>query len=793
MMGIDKEKQARAIRNAQKIIKEAEQKRASTPGFKSNVGINIGNHIEKFGLDDFKILQSDESSKVLSNFILAIFYEKGLEGIKPYFEKLKVAICHTDKAIRSNAVMTVALISNGLHDIENVDLKLMILYVFVDWLKVEEDHINGAGIICKQIQELGLHFLQIEKWREAEPLFVTLYQIQNGIVEKNSSIHGLIVKIQENLASTSNLQMLTEAYLSEVHNKKDDAENLLTYMGRRSVIYLINRLIHSEKKQERLLLIKLIPYAGNTAVPVLVDCINKQPPWFVLRNIIFIISEIGDTSLFSLIRPFLSHTDIRVQHQVVSCIAKFGGNRMESRLLEALPLLNDEIKTQLVMELGQMKGSDVEGALIDLLEKRSTFSERTYDNLVRKLCISLKFFPSEKSFAVLQDLIEELLKRNDYENELLMIAQESLSVIEPKLRHLRKAVNTDLDYISFDEDPTDESVKQSKVQSIIDRATSLIEDDDMEEACQLLFNQVRITAREKDFATAEFLRDKLLEVNPMALSEVIEAGEIIEEEKNTSISSHHLTIWNDLYEQMTTEEFNAMYYAMNLQNYNVNEPIVKVGETDSSLYFINSGFVSLSCSIGTEDIFLKRLQPGDIIGVGQFFSVSVWTYSLKAQSGCQISVLERNSFENLLDTHTELETKLEQFCRKFNVVPELVKMIGGDRRDFPRYPVSIIVNSILLDPYGNPGKRSFKGEMLDISKGGLCFSIHISSKENARLLLGRQIITEIKTGQAGTLKCTGIIVGVKYQEENQQDFSIHVKFNSILQQAQVIQVINLVV
>lgn len=792
-MGIDKEKQARAIRNAQKIIKEAEKKRASHPVITNSTDSNDGDDIKKFGLDGFKILQNDGSPHALSNFLITIFYEKGLEGIKPYFEKLKVATCHTDKEIRSNAVMTIALMSNGLHDSDNSDVKLLLLYILVDWLKVEEVHINGAGVICKQIQELGLYFLQTRTWREAEPLFVTLYQIQNGIVEKNSSIHGLVVKIQENLASKTNLEMLTEAYLSEVHDKKDDAENLLTYMGRRSVIYLINRLIHSEKKQERLLLIKLIPYAGNTAVPVLVDCINKKPPWFVLRNIIFIISEIGDTSLFSLIRPFITHTDIRVQQQVVSCIAKFGGNRLESRLLEALPLLHDEIKTQLVMELGQMNGEDVERALVDLLEKRHSFSERTHDNLVRKLCISLKFFPSEKSAAVLRDLIEELLKENDYENELLMITQESLSVIEPKLRHLRKTINTDLDYISFDEDPADESAKQSKVHSIVDKAASLIEDDDMESACQLLFNQVRITAREKDFASAEFLRDKLLEVNPMALSEVIEAGEIIEEEKNTSISSHHLTIWNDLYEYMTTEEFNAMYYAMSLQNYSANEQIVKVGETDSSLYFINSGLISLSCKIGPEDVFLKRLQQGDIVGVGQFFSVSVWTYALKAQSECQISVLERESFAKILDSHPSVESKLEKFCSKFNIVPELVKMIGGDRREFPRYPVSIIVNSILLDPYGNPGKRSFKGEMLDISKGGLCFSIHISSKENARLLLGRQIITEVKTGQAGTLRCTGVIVGVKYQEENQHDFSIHVKFHSILQQAHVIQVINLVV
>ena len=58
---------------------------------------------------------------------------------------------------------------------------------------------------------------------------------------------------------------------------------------------------------------------------------------------------------------------------------------------------------------------------------------------------------------------------------------------------------------------------------------------------------------------------------------------------------------------------------------------------------------------------------------------------------------------------------------KFDIIPDLVRMAGSDRREYPRYPVSLIINNMLLDPFGQTGKKTFRGEMIDISKGGLGF------------------------------------------------------------------------
>jgi len=279
----------------------------------------------------------------------------------------------------------------------------------------------------------------------------------------------------------------------------------------------------------------------------------------------------------------------------------------------------------------------------------------------------------------------------------------------------------------------------------------------------------------------------MLEINPMALSQVLEVGELIEKEKSSTITGHHIEIWSALYEKMTTEEFNALHYAMKRETYNPEETIVESGETDPSLFFVNSGLVRLSCLCGDKETFLKRLQPGEIIGVGQFFSFSVWTVSLISQNISQIHVLERERFMALKDRFPDLEKKLHDFCLQYDLVPRLLQMTGGDRREYARYPLSVTISSMLLDSYGKMEQRSIEGEMIDISRGGLAFATGIENKENAKNLLGRQIVSEIHLKSGDTLKCFGKIVGVRFPGIIGQECSIHVKFSTLMNQTEVMR------
>lgn len=82
---------------------------------------------------------------------------------------------------------------------------------------------------------------------------------------------------------------------------------------------------------------------------------------------------------------------------------------------------------------------------------------------------------------------------------------------------------------------------------------------------------------------AKKLRDRLLAMDPMALAEAVALGDLIAEEKTTSHTSHHFGVCNELCEEITTEEFNALYSVLRQGEYRKDDIIVREGEADDVL------------------------------------------------------------------------------------------------------------------------------------------------------------------------------------------------------------------
>jgi hypothetical protein len=146
-----------------------------------------------------------------------------------------------------------------------------------------------------------------------------------------------------------------------------------------------------------------------------------------------------------------------------------------------------------------------------------------------------------------------------------------------------------------------------------------------------------------------------------------------------------------------------------------------------------------------------------------------------------VKYLEKNVLNEWKKDVPNLEHKLKNFCLGTQNVTDLLKRKEMDRRTQKRIKISGIGIFNLLNRAGEPIAKSFKGELNDISVGGLAFEIRISKEETARLLLGRRLnieFTFIKSTPNIKINQNGLIVGVyPYPFE---DYSIHVKFDKLL-------------
>jgi CRP-like cAMP-binding protein len=309
----------------------------------------------------------------------------------------------------------------------------------------------------------------------------------------------------------------------------------------------------------------------------------------------------------------------------------------------------------------------------------------------------------------------------------------------------------------------------------------LIASGDTDAAVKLLYEMIIQNAKAKRFPEAEKLRERLLEVDPMALNEIISSAEIIEEEKTQSLDSIHMEIWSKLYDPLSNEEKNALFFAMKEATLESNKPVFVQGNMNSNLYFINSGELKEIYKQKEGVVLLNSLGSGQIAGQDNFFSNSVCTTSLVTATRVKLNYLAKDALAGWKKEFPNLEHLLETFCKGFTGPTELLKQKKMDRRSLKRVKISGIGQVNILNKAGVPMAKSFKGELTDISVGGLSFEVRITKEETARLLLGRRINIKYSFSQsipAINIDQDGIIVGVyAYPFE---DYSIHVKFDQML-------------
>ena len=302
---------------------------------------------------------------------------------------------------------------------------------------------------------------------------------------------------------------------------------------------------------------------------------------------------------------------------------------------------------------------------------------------------------------------------------------------------------------------------------------------DAQAAVKLLCELIESYAREKDFEKAEALHDKLYQTDPMALTEIVRAGEIIEAEKSEALDPEHIELWPDLYNSLNTKEANALYFAMQAATFEPGDKIKTQGELNSRLYFILSGEVNCSYSREDRELFFKTLGFGDIIGQNSFFSASVCTVSMHAMNRVKTHYLVHDATKRWKAEVPALEAKLREYCSKKDRVKQELERTEAERRADKRLSLSGRLSFQLLDKSDKPKAKVYRGEISDVSSGGLSFLVKSSRADTLYMLLGRRIQANLqiplRSGQHLLISEPMRVIAI--QPHVFDDYSIHVKFD----------------
>jgi CRP-like cAMP-binding protein len=305
----------------------------------------------------------------------------------------------------------------------------------------------------------------------------------------------------------------------------------------------------------------------------------------------------------------------------------------------------------------------------------------------------------------------------------------------------------------------------------------VLQEENKESAVELLFDLIVQNAGAKNFSKAEQLRDKLFEVDPMALDRIVKSAEIIETAKIAAIDPVHEDIWSHLYKRLTKEEKIALYYGMKKADYEAEQIIFQQGEMNSNLYFINTGRLKMFYHKAKHVILLKTIGSGDIAGEDTFFSNSTCTTSMMADSPVRLNFLEKTVLQKWQNETPVLAGKLQDYCAELESITELLQKKELERRAHRRFTVS---GNAVIQITAKPDNKIFKGDLSDISVSGISF-VMSTSPNAVDSLLGRQLNLKLAFNQAFPqlrIDRDGSIVGIHHQIFN--EYLINLKWEEPL-------------
>ena len=205
-----------------------------------------------------------------------------------------------------------------------------------------------------------------------------------------------------------------------------------------------------------------------------------------------------------------------------------------------------------------------------------------------------------------------------------------------------------------------------------------------DKAFELVYKLALLSAKKKEFAKAEALRDRLYEIDSFALSRIIDINEIIETEKSRAILPDDRKLWANLFEGLEPGEANELFLAFRKVAFDSETLILKQGQTNEQLYFITRGQVKLVYSDQDKELLITKLGRGDIFGDETFFSVNVCTETVKTLTEVNVHVLDRDVFARLKTEYRTLEKNLQKVCAAKRSVFNQLRQKRIDRRAFRR-------------------------------------------------------------------------------------------------------------
>jgi len=381
-----------------------------------------------------KILFDEPLMSVLPKIIEQLIVQKEQETMEKIISRLVDNLFSEKEDVRAQAAKALTDIIDTLPLERKTEMIESLSGRLIEWIKIETSVTPAYTIICNYLQNIVQDFINQQRFVETIPLLDIFNDINSGTLGKNDTTREVCAQLIRNLATQENITLLFTEFNTNEHDKKDEAGKILSRFGDITLKYMLNDLQENIDNNERVRIMQLIIGTGQRAIPLVLERIHKDAQWYYLRNMAYILGQIGNEESAGALQPLLRHKNERVRQEALKSISKTGGNRRGQLLIDALPDADDKFKLSIIAALGNAKTADVVPALLDMLTIRPFVTRAARTIMEEKICVALGAIGSPEAIPDLSEIAESksFFRIRTYPEKVKAAAARALASIRKK-------------------------------------------------------------------------------------------------------------------------------------------------------------------------------------------------------------------------------------------------------------------------------------------------------------------------------------------------------------------------
>ncbi len=405
-----------------------------------------------------KVISSDFDNEVLDDDTVTLFWENDFQHIRYIvedafladedYEDQAVAQAKAEKndpgkfkAIYDDSLVTKDKIEKiDIVTIEDDDLKLL-------FHELEEDANDKVDKFMDIIFEIFYKAKSNDEFSEIADFFKSAveYAVKKGNIESATKVLARLKKIASNAKVTDVV--------------KDNIQNIILFAGSEHIIYLLGESLDSGTKTDTDSLKELISYFDKNSIPPFMNLLStldtiharkvvidvlvilgpkdfmtvtkglNSPEWYVVRNIIYVLREIGDKRAVDYLLKKVNHPDTRVKIEVIRTLGELGDSRGLLPIIECLDDNSDiQLKFTAIRALGRLASNDARKVLLDKIFKK-TFLNKEFNEKKEYFHILSRWKDKEMIACLIKILMKKTLFSNSKVYENRACAAYSLGLI----------------------------------------------------------------------------------------------------------------------------------------------------------------------------------------------------------------------------------------------------------------------------------------------------------------------------------------------------------------------------